>query len=275
VERLLEEARIGKHKFCKNCPWNPIIVGPIAFGVSCKEHGIDWSSNDKAISIQIVQDPAGTTPEITGRLCFVHNSKNPTDKTAKHAYDLWNAAVSFDIEGDIDPYLKKHYWTNALLHGADKKNQNLRKSKVLEAARKCCAQLLHAQIIQLSPSVIISNGEYAANSLAYIGLLSKQWGELKQNFDNGVYTENNKLPSGKEVKVFSTYHTAITPINTIIAGLYTQRLQIMLDEKLREYIHYPKVRSFLNKYQPLSPEGRGMRVMLLHWLDIGTAIRGY
>ena len=76
----------------------------------------------------------------TGRLCFVHNSKNPSDKTAQHAYDLWKTTVSFDNNENVDPYLKKHYWTNALLHGADKVTQEeLRKTPVLETARHCCA----------------------------------------------------------------------------------------------------------------------------------------
>jgi hypothetical protein len=47
----------------------------------------------------------------------------------------------------------------------------------------------------------------------------------------------------------------------------------MLDDKLQRIKNYPKVSSFINKYIPFEPEGRGMRVLLLHWIDIGNAIR--
>jgi len=277
MEQLLKEARLGTHKNCKNCPWNPIKVGPIAFGVSCEEHGFTWSTPGSAISMQVVQDPAGTTPGKTGRLCFVHNSKNPKDKTAQHAYDLWKATVSFDIDTGIDPYLKKHYWTNALLHGADKINQpELRKSIVLECARKECAKLLDEQIKLLSPRVIIVNGEYAAKSLFDIKFLSSTWGNLKKDFAQGAHKEMKKLPSGESISVFCTFHTSITPINTHIAKLYSPEIQMKLDERLEDYMRYPNVISFLNKYPPNipgMPEGKGMRVLLLHWLDIGKSIR--
>jgi uracil-DNA glycosylase family 4 len=274
MKQLLKEACLGTHKNCKYCPWNPKVVGPIAFGVSCEEHGVNWSSPGKAISMQIVQDPAGTTPGKTGRLCFVHNSKNPTDRTAQHAYNLWKATVSFDVDTDTDPYLKNHYWTNALLHGADKKNQpELREPIVMESARKECSKLLGEQINLISPKVIIANGEWAAKSLFDLKLLSSDWKDLKQDFAQRVHKEIKKLSSGETVLVFCTYHTAITPINTHIARLYSAEIQLKLDEKLKKYARYPKVISFLNNYPSHDPEGKGMRVLLLHWLEIGEAIR--
>lgn len=274
MKQLLEEARLGAHSSCKNCPWNPKIVGPVAFGVSCTEHGIDWTADAKAISMQVVQDPAGTTPGKTGRLCFVHNSQNPSDKTAQHAYALWKATVSFDNSDHIDPYIQKHYWTNALLHGADKKTQKeLRKSVPLETARKCCAVLLREQIDLLNPKVILANGEYAAKSLFDIGYLSRRWIDFKQELSNGVYKEEFKKSSGESVLVFCTFHMAITPINTHIARLYSPEVQRKLDDRLDKHKAYPKVQSFLTEYSPFDPEGKGMRVLLLHWLEIGRAIR--
>jgi hypothetical protein len=277
MKKFLNDVKNGEHVHCKYCPWNPQKVGLIAFGLSCEDHGINWSQAENAISMQIVQDPAGTTPGKTGRLCFVHNSKNPSDKTAQHAYDLWKTTVSFDNYENVDPYLKKHYWTNALLHGADKVTQKeLRKTPVLETARHCCANVLNEQIKLLSPKVIIVNGEYAAKSLFELGYLSIKWNEIKQTFSQSVYRETKQLPSGESTTVFCTYHTAITPVNTHIARLYSNDIQSQLDERLKEIITYPKVISFLKKYpsnDPNKPGGRGMRVLLLHWLDIGKAIR--
>jgi len=215
MNNLFEESKSGNYIHCKNCPWNPKKVGPIAFGVSCEEHGIKWSLGEKAISLQVVQDPAGTTPEKTGRLCFVHNSKNLSDKTAQHAYDLWKATVSYDVDSKSDNYLKNHYWTNALMHGADKVTQaHLRKTQVLEIARKQCSNILLEQIILTSPKVIIANGEIATKSLYDIGLLHHRWSDFKQDFDKGIHKEISLLPNGDKVIVFSTFHTAITPINT-------------------------------------------------------------
>jgi len=274
MKQLLEKARLGTHRGCNNCPWNPRTVGQIAFGESCTDHGVNWSIPARAVSMQVVQDPAGTTPGITGRLCFVHNSENFSDKTAQHAYDLWKATVSFDNNTSFDPYLKNHYWTNALLHGADKvKQKHLRKSRPLENARKCCSQLLAEQINLLSPKVILANGEYAAKSLFEIGYLSSPWEDVKQKFSQGVYKEIKNLPSGESITIFCTFHTAITPINTHIAKLYSSELQTTLDERLDNYSSYPKVVSFLNKYSANNRTGKGMRVLLLHWLDIGRSIR--
>lgn len=274
MQQLLEKAKLGTHRGCKNCPWNPKVVGPIAFGVSCTEHGVDWSKDVKAISMQIVQDPAGTTPDKTGRLCFVHNSQNPSDKTAQHAYALWNATVSYDTTERIDPLIKNHYWTNALLHGADKVRQKeLRKSGPLETARKCCAQLLREQIDLLNPKVILASGEFAVNSLFDIGYLSKRWDDFKHELSHGVYKEEVTQSSGENVLVFCTFHTAITPINTHVARLYSPGVQEKLDVQLDKYKKYPKVQTFLAEFSPFNSKGRGMRVLLLHWLEIGRAIR--
>lgn len=274
MKQLLEEAKLGTHEKCRYCPWNPITVGPIAFGESCTEHGINWSSSGQAKSMQVVQDPAGTTPGTTGRLCFVHNSKNLSDKTARHAFDLWKATVAFDSTEVSDPYLKNHYWTNALLHGADKITQKqLRNSTTLIKARRCCAQLLKEQIKLLSPKVIFANGEYAVTSLFELGYISSPWEKVKQVFSLGPYHELITSADGNEINLFCTFHTAITPINTHIAHLYTAKLQSILDERLENIRRYTNVSSFLNKYSLNDSTGKGMRVLLLHWIDIGTAIR--
>jgi len=274
MNNLFEESKSGNYIHCKNCPWNPKKVGPIAFGVSCEEHGIQWSLGKKAVSIQVVQDPAGTTPEKTGRLCFVHNSMNPSDKTAQHAYDLWKATISYDVNTTNDKYLKKHYWTNALMHGADKvKHASLRKNNILEDAREHCANILSEQINLLSPKVIIANGEIASKSLYDIGLLQYKWNDFKKDFDEGIHREIALLPNGQKVIVFSTFHTAITPINTHIARMYSAGIQAKLDQKLESIKNYSNVIAFLKKYSSYETTGKGMRVLLQHWIDIGSAIR--
>ena len=271
MRNFLESARSGSHPGCQNCPWNPKIVGKIAFGLSCLEHGIDWSESRRAVSIQVVQDPAGTTPDKTGRLCFVHNSQNPTDKTAQHAYDLWRATVSYNNVKNSDPYLKTHYWTNAILHGADKKNTELRKK--VNQARRCCEVLLNEQVERLSPKVIIANGEYAANSLYSLGYTTKPWSQLKEGLGNHVYSHLYKLPTGEVITVFCTYHTAITAVNTHVARLFTPKMNELIHEKLAPVKQYAPIKRFLDKYPPYDGTGKGMMVLLFHWLEIGEAIR--
>jgi hypothetical protein len=149
--------------------------------------------------MSIVQDPAGTTPEKTQRLCMIHNKENPRDRTAQHAYDLWNAAVTFDIdETENDPYLRNHYWANALFHGVSKKaNPDLRKAEIMEAARLKCEHLLLEQIRLLSPQIIIANGSVVAKSMLGIQLISQNGMTLKRNFRN-VYIEKKHVTFWKK-----------------------------------------------------------------------------
>lgn len=273
MEQLLEAAQLGNHSSCKDCPWSPEKVGPLSFGVSCRDHGFDWSSPGTIISMLIAQDPAGTTPEKTGCLCFVCNRVNPKDKTAQHAYDLWKATVSFDVPVGKDPYLKNHYWTNALLHGASKKSPaELRKTRILNVARQHCAVLLNEQINILSPRIIIATGEIAADSLYENKLITVPWVEFNDEFINGAYSESTKLLSGITTTVFCTYHTAATPVSTHVAQLYPKTKKL-LEERMDKLQHYTQVKTFMQKYQPKKGEGEGMLVLLLHWLEIGLAIR--
>lgn len=178
VNRILKAAEDGTHFGCRGCPWNPgLLIDRIAFGKSCCEHGLDWSSlQATAVSMQIVQDPAGTTPDKTRKLCSVCNSRNQTDRTAQHSFDLWKAAVA-PVDGEVaEQYLRGHYWTNAIMHGASK--NELRKQ--IKQARKCCTKVLQDQLLNLSPKVIIASGQVAADSLNDLGVLQKRWKDFRK-----------------------------------------------------------------------------------------------
>ncbi|MDA0821625.1 MAG: hypothetical protein O3C28_04275, partial [Proteobacteria bacterium] len=83
ITQILEAAEKGGLESCVQCPWSPIRERSVGFGVSCTDHGMNWREETKANSMIIVQDPGDTTPHHTGRLCSVHNSENPSDKTAQ------------------------------------------------------------------------------------------------------------------------------------------------------------------------------------------------
>jgi len=222
--------------------------------------------------MQVWQDPAGTTPQKSGKLCFVCNSKNPTDKTAQHAFDLWKAAVALGWEGEAAcHYLPGHYWANAMMHGGPAQERKL--------ARLCCKDVLRDQILALKPRIIIACGEFAATSLKElqeIELLRKSWRQYRATFKQGVYSECSKL-RGQPVTVFCTYHTSGRAVNGRVQELYGPSTEAMLCTKLKDLEDDSAAREFLDRYRPNegSPgkEGRGMRVLLLHWLEIGKAIR--
>jgi len=245
------------------------MIGPLAFGVSCREHGIDWLASEHAVSMQIVRDPANTTPEKTGRLCFVCNSRNPTDRTAQNAYALWQAAVALGDHGDeAIRYLDGHYWTNAVMHGASGE-----RIKSLNRARHCCVGVLRDQINSLSPKLIIASGADAVKSLNELGLVKVRWRELRDTFPQGAYRELAVLDDGSEVMIYCTYHTSAGVVNRTVARWYTCDTEELIAEKLRRLPDRSVADRFLNRHQPRSASGRGMRVLLLHWLDIGETIR--
>ena len=172
IQNILIDAESGAHESCCDCPWRPM-GQKMAFGISCELHGVSWSQQERTISFQIVQDPGNTTPADTGKLCFVCNSSNPTDRTAQHNYDLWKAGVSLDWEGkEDDRYLKRHYWTNAIMHGASKES-GLRGR--INDSRRHCRDILIAQLKALKPQVIITSGKVAAESLYETGIISEKW----------------------------------------------------------------------------------------------------
>ena len=267
LNTLLQDAKEGALDTCQRCPWSPAVLGPIAFGTSCCEHGVDYSSSVGAVSVQVAQDPGGTTPERTGRLCSVHNRHEPTDRTAQNVFSLWKAAVARRQDGDGDKYLHGHYWTNAIMHGAPKD------SRVgMEKARKHCSFILREQIYALSPKVVIALGKVAADSLFDAGFLSRRWPEFRDCLSTGAYTESKAL-SGFETSIFCTYHTAGIVVNRVVSPLYSSRTEELLSQRIEKLEDQPAVHDFLMKNPIDTTNGRGMRVLLLHWLDIGEAIR--
>jgi hypothetical protein len=267
LTELLKNAENGYHSACKECPWNPKRVEKPAFGVSCIEHGIDWSGKASAVSVLVAQDPGGTTPEKTRRLCGICNTKNATDLSAQHGYFLWKAAVSLADSGlDARRYMKNHYWTNAVMHGVKNDTQ-------LEKARGHCKDILFEQINLLSPRIIIATGKVACESLFDLDLITKPWEEINSLFSHQVYSERKTLTSGTEVTVYCTFHGSARGVKFLAANLYSDNTKKLLNEKIEQLPVALPAQRFLRQYQGVSDEDKGMRVLLLHWLEIGEGIR--
>ena len=270
---LLSAACAGSLNACKACSWAPSRQPNVGFGVSCSKHGVDIASARRAISMLVLSDPADTTPHVTGRLCFVCNSRNPTDRTAQHAFALWRAAVSLADDGSEScRYLDRHYWTNSVLHGLAKRK---RTNSPLWVARRHCSAVLRAQIETLAPRVLIASGQNAANSLHDLGLLSVPWEEYSP-MRSGSHREVSIL-NGQPIEVFATYHTSATGVNCAVSKLYdAAHIEPCISQKARVLADRGSVEAFLARYavnRPNDAESRGMRVLLAHWLDIGSALR--
>jgi len=278
ITDLLSSAKSGLNTYCKNCPWNPNnFKENIAFGVSCKKHGVDWSKPVQAVSMLIAQDPAGTTPSKTGNLCGFCNIQNPTDKSAQQGYAIWKAAVSLSESSQgATRYMNNHYWTNAIMHGVqidESHETNLSYSIKYEAARTCCENILFEQINLLSPKIVIVTGKVASKSLFDLGLITISWDVFKNDFSRQVYVEQTTLPSGKNVTIYCTFHGSARAVNTQASKVYTEETKKLLSHKI-ELLHDPLVaQRFLRQYPGITPHEKGMRVLLLHWLDIGEDIR--
>jgi len=284
---LLNSAKNGLHPACQKCPWNPRrfkgeeLKKP-AFGISCVEHGADWSVPGSVVSMLIAQDPGGTTPEKTGKLCGVENAQNPTDKSARHGFDLWKAAVSLD---DSDTaaikYMKNHYWTNAIMHGYKATKGNLKEEMIEKQrgqARVCCSKILLEQINLLSPRIIIATGKPTSESLLELKLISNCWADFKSELSEHVFFERTTLQSGKKALVFCTFHGSATNVNTNVAPLYSENTGNLLTRRIGKLSDASSTQHFLEQYNRVNAEGgnaedKGMRVLLLHWLEIGEGIR--
>jgi len=266
ITDLLRQAEDGRLPGCAACPSSPVNAPNPAFGTSCTEHGVDWCGRQRAISMMIVSNPAGTTPTRTGRLCFVHNSVNPSDRTAQHAFALWRAAVSQADKGpDSVRYISDHYWTNAALHGTDDDN--------LETARQCCVPVLAAQIGDLRPAVIIASGREATASLHEMGLLSQVWSQFRSEFATRAHREISTLPSGVSVEIFCTYHTSWRVVGTHARRLHSAETESIIAAHRAGTADPSAVDTFLKRYPLHDKYGPGMRVLLTHWIGIGEAIR--
>jgi hypothetical protein len=279
ISSILEKAELGELPSCKQCPWlpKPKASSKIAFGVSCREHGVDWKKSCYVNSMLIVQDPGNTTPQDTGYLCAVCNSQSrkrkKADMTARHGLDLWKAAVSLDWDSAATGgYMKSHYWTNAIMHGASNKSglrDNINKARA--RARKSCTEVLAEQIKALKPKIIIASGKEAYRSLYDIGLIKDRWKEVKCKFSKEAYKEISNWRGLKDIIVFCTYHTAARVVNGLLRRLYAENIEKSIDGKAAQFLpQRNSIDAFLEKY---SKKNRGMRYLLNHWLDIGIAIR--
>lgn len=277
IIQFLEQAELGALDTCRECPWSPKRNTSIGFGVSCIEHGLDWTKESLANSMLIAQDPGDTTPHTTGRLCTVHNSKNQTDKTAQQNLELWKTAVSLNAENpEASGYLKKHYWLNSIMHGASA-STGLRDKAIMETARKHCSKVLEAQIRMLRPKVVIATGLQPTNSLYDIGLISRNWSDLRHNFSSGAYMEkNSSWFDDKSISVYSTYHTSARVVNQTLSRSYNFDIEKSIKNKIvaHKLETQDSIIGFLSKYHDMSnATHRGMRYLLNHWLDIGVGIR--
>jgi len=279
IADILKHAKSGTCEACEHCPWSPRLDSPVAFGLSCREHGLDWSgweAGRRANSMLIGQDPGGSTPKETGRLCTVCNAENITDKTAQHGLDLWEAAVSLNIRApEAGGYLKKHYWTNAIMHGSSTGDKTSR-----QEAKRHCSKVLEAQIRALKPRIIIAKGECAMDSLFDIRLISKKWSGIRQRFDTGAYCEPNSnwLDNDDEViRVYCTYQTAAGVVNRTLGSKYearSEQIEASIERKASELESHSSIELFLKQYnQPDNTNHQGMRYLLNHWIDIGIGIR--
>jgi hypothetical protein len=283
ISSILDDARGGRHPSCRDCPWNPGLVGAVAFGQSCRTHGVDWERHPaRAVSLQVVQDPGGTTPEKTGKLCFACNSHNPTDRTAQHNYDLWRGAVALrwerpaleDHASEGFRHLRHHYWANAAMHGAPA--GPLRQH--LPGASRACSRIIEEQVRSLRPRVIIASGQVASETLRRLGYVSETWLQIRAAFDRGPFessAHHKPWPDGSRLTVFCTYHTSIRTVNTAAARLYEPHYtERRIAEATTALGTTEATQRFLDEYAHTEKAThRGMRVLLLHWLRIGSRIR--
>lgn len=277
ITELLALAKRGSLEACSGCPWSPQVEPSVGFGASCTEHGVNWTTASDAVSMLIVQDPADTTPHQSGRLCAVHNAANPSDKTAQQNLLLWNATVSLQTDSpDAGGYLKKHYWTNSIMHGASG-NTGLREKPIMSQARAHCSKVLEAQIRALRPRVIIATGMEAVNSLNEIGLISGNWSAIRYQLREGAYHQQTPNWLGEHpIDVYGTYHTAARVVNQTLSRMYhSVETEALIREKTRAIGEPQSVLEFLVKYNrhERNATDRGMRFLLNHWLDIGAGIR--
>jgi hypothetical protein len=132
---------------------------------------------------------------------------------------------------------------------------------------------LYDQIITLSPKVIIANGREACDSLYDLNLITKGWEDFRYDFPQKAYCECTLLPSGVEAKIYCTYHTSAQVVNPHVRRNYSEDTEHLLSKWLKELNNPLSIQWFLDYYLNTTNKGRGMRVLLLHWLDIGVSIR--
>ncbi len=207
----------------------------------------------------------------------VCNSINASDKSGQHGFQLWKAAVSLAQSGlPAVKYLNMHYWTNALKHGMTKPRKeeiDLIPYYQPEVARNCCANILREQINLLSPLIITATGKVAAAFLYDLRLISRPWKSFTRQFNQQIYSKKTLLPSGQPVTIYCSFHSATRAVNTHAAWKYIESVETQLKRWIEQLPDHSSAKWFLSKYPKEISEGRGMRVLFLHWLKIGEGIR--
>lgn len=79
--------------------------------------------------------------------------------------------------------------------------------------------------------------------------------------------------AGSPTLVFVTYHTSARSVNQTVARLWNADIDRLLARKLAERPGAGEARRFLLRHPDSTTPGRGMRVLLVHWIEIGDAIR--
>lgn len=278
---LLEDAQVGRHSACSACPWNPARVGPMAFGSSCVTH---TSGSGPALFIQIAQDPGGTTPEKTGILCPVCNSR--TDKSASHGFDLWRAAVSMQPLSLAyrDAIIQRTYFTNALLHGVPSgSRRSPQEAEALKSLRpmaaRSCATILRHQFEVLQPRVAIVIGDLAARALDSVSRGS--WTDATS--EAPPTREFLASPAGPPIVAFKLIHGSARGTNLAAAPLARELFRSLSDQErfIRKRIDSlpspGEALAFVRKYRDAvrgtDTEYRGMLLHLAWWIHVGSAMR--
>jgi uracil-DNA glycosylase len=281
LDSLLDQARTGNLLHCTDCVWNPRRVGRMAFGTSCPDHS--HVDDTPALVVCVARDPGRTTPEHTGRLCIVCNSRNPSDRSAGHAFDLWRAVVSMAPRSDpySDPYLKRTYFTNAIMHGVPSgrpKDEEARLSSLLSQARGACAGLLSEQLRLLRPRVVLLSGEDSA--AAFRRIAPVQWSEA-----TGVRpSEGTITVPGMDhpVRVLKAYHTSARATNQAAAPKARRFFPSIVEQEaavraeIEQLPSQKEALTLLEKYRTNGGTDTVFRGMMLHlawWIQVGKAIR--
>jgi Uracil DNA glycosylase superfamily len=283
LSSLLQDAALGKHSLCASCVWNPSRVGKMAFGTSCPEH--THVSEGPALVVSIAQDPGGTTPESTSRLCVVHNSQNPTDQSAIHAFDLWRAAISFQPQTHpySDPYMKRTYFTNALLHGVPTRDgRKAEERKRLQGARRTaltsCARVLEAQLSILRPKIVMVSGESAIQALGSVA--PGDWSEATDEAPARRVISMEGVPH--RILAFRLIHAGAQGTNLAAAPTARRLFRSAAEQEaaLRARIGFlpspQQALNFLDRYRDNGTTDTTFRGMMLHlrwWITVGEAIR--
>jgi hypothetical protein len=255
----------------------------MAFGTSCVEH--THTADGPALVVAIAQDPGGTTPETTSRLCVACNSQNRTDQSAIHAFDLWRAAISLAPQTHpySDPFMKRTYFTNALLHGVPTRDARAPEARerlqgIRRLALTACADVLRDQLVLLQPRVLMVSGDAAIQALAQIAP-----GDWTEPSGAGPAQRSVRLPGvAHRPTAFRLVHAGAQGTNMTAAKLaraFFQTTEQQVESVRHQIAKLPSQQQALNLLDKYRPKGntdttfRGLMLHLSWWMAVGFAIR--